>query len=56
MANYKTMEVKISYFLWSDAYGSYMVSSNPECMWRVVCVVHCYKNMLGVRIIHKNTS
>jgi len=56
MANYKTVEVKISYFLWSGVYSSYMVSSKPEYRRRVVCVVHCYKNMLCVRIIHKNTS
>ena len=30
MDNYKTEEITITYCFWSDAYGSYMVSYNPE--------------------------
>jgi hypothetical protein len=39
MANYKIVKVKIMYFLWSDVYSSYMMTSNPECMGCAVCVV-----------------
>ena len=30
MGNYKIEEITITYWFWSDAYSSYMVSSNPE--------------------------
>jgi len=30
MDNFKIEEITVTYCFWSDAYGSYMVSCNPE--------------------------